>query len=68
MSAVHKPKQTRSVESFSDFAMLRQWPSTEEHVFKFHSLNAEQISILTGPVSREAKLIKQHVNIWAWIG
>ena len=24
--------------------------------------------ILTGSVSREAKLIKQHVNIWEWIG
>ena len=22
---------------------MAQWPSTEEHVFKFHSLNAEQI-------------------------
>ena len=25
-------------------------------------------TILTGPVSREAKLINKHVNIWAWIG
>ena len=36
-------KETRSVESFSPFAMLKQWPSTQEHVFKFHSLNSEQI-------------------------
>ena len=36
--AVHKHG---SVESFSAFAMLKQWP-TQEHVFKFHSLNAEQ--------------------------
>ena len=43
VSAVHNPKQTWSVESFSDFAILRQWPSTQEHVFKFHLLNTEQI-------------------------
>ena len=43
VSAVHKPEQRWSVESFSTFAMLKQWPSTQKHILKFHSLNDKQI-------------------------
>ena len=33
MFASQKPKQTWSAKSFSAFAMLKRWPSTQEHTF-----------------------------------
>ena len=36
------------------FSMLKQWPSTQEHVLKFHSLNAGQMLIIQTERFRES--------------
>ena len=56
MYEVHKPKQTWSIESFSALAIFKQWPSTQEHVFKFHSLNAEQRTCKANAASENSSL------------
>ena len=38
VSAVHKPKQTWSVESFSTFARLKECSSTQQHAFLDESI------------------------------
>ena len=38
VSTLQKPKQTGSVESFSAFERLKEWPAIKEHVHEYNRL------------------------------